>query len=93
MVLGLKTAGRNLFKMLSTISGSTKLKNPPSSLADIFTMASVSLARSEEYFSMAWGTLSLQLKMKWKWNGNRNECSLKGRCVVSHDRFLSTAEI
>lgn len=58
--------GAILFKILSTINGSTKLKNPPSNLSDIFTMASVSLARKFEYFSIAIGILSSQLKKKKK---------------------------
>ena len=64
MVFGLKIAGKNLFKILSRIKGRTKLKNPPSKRSDIFTIASVSQARSAEYFSIARGMLSWQLHRK-----------------------------
>ena len=64
MVFGLKIAGKNLFNILSRIRGRTKLKNPPSKRSDIFTIASVSQARSAEYFSIARGMLSWQLHRK-----------------------------
>jgi hypothetical protein len=44
--------------------GSTKEKNPPSNLSDIFTTALASLALKAENFSSADGTSSLQLKKR-----------------------------
>ena len=58
--------GAILFRILSTINGKTKQKNPPSNLSDILTIASVSLARKFEYFSRADGTWSSQLNKKYK---------------------------